>query len=105
MSNLEHYKMFINGEWSDSENNNTFESINPSTGKPWAVIPEASANDVNQAVTSAYNAFNEGEWSKITPTQRGKYLRKLGELLADKSEELGKIESLLSKFVQFESWF
>ncbi len=94
MSNLEHYKMFINGEWSDSENNNTFESINPSTGKPWAVIPEASANDVNQAVTSAYNAFNEGEWSKITPTQRGKYLRKLGELLADKSEELGKIESI-----------
>ncbi len=94
MSNLEHYKMFINGEWSDSENNNTFESINPTTGKPWAVIPEASANDVNQAVTSAYNAFNEGEWSKITPTQRGKYLRKLGELLADKSEELGKIESI-----------
>ena len=94
MSNLEHYKMFINGEWSDSENNKTFESINPSTGKPWAVIPEASANDVNQAVASAYNAFNEGEWSKITPTQRGKYLRKLGELLADKSEELGKIESI-----------
>jgi len=94
MSNLEHYKMFINGEWSDSENNSTFESINPSTGKPWAVIPEASENDVNLAVTSAYNAFNEGEWSKITPTQRGKYLRKLGELLADKSEELGKIESI-----------
>ena len=94
MSNLEHYKMFINGEWSDSENNSTFESINPSTGKPWAVIPEASENDVNQAVTSAYNAFTEGEWSKITPTQRGKYLRKLGELLADKSEELGKIESI-----------
>ena len=94
MSNLEHYKMFINGEWSDSEYSSTFESINPSTGKPWAVIPEASANDVNHAVTSAYNAFNEGEWSKITPTQRGKYLRKLGELLADKSEELGKIESI-----------
>jgi acyl-CoA reductase-like NAD-dependent aldehyde dehydrogenase len=94
MGNLETYKMFVNGEWIESEKRVTFESINPSTGKPWALIPEASASDVNKAVEAAYNAFSEGEWSKITPTQRGKYLRKLGDLLANKSEELGKIESI-----------
>ena len=94
MGNLETYKMFVNGEWIESEKRETFESINPSTGKPWALIPEASASDVNKAVEAAYNAFSEGEWSKITPTQRGKYLRKLGDLLANKSEELGKIESI-----------
>ncbi len=94
MVNLESFKMFINGKWIESEKGNTFESINPSTGKPWALIPEASASDVNKAVEAAYSAFTEGEWSKITPTQRGKYLRKLGDLLADKSEELGKIESI-----------
>ena len=94
MGNLETYKMFVNGEWIESEKSETFESINPSIGKPWARIPEASASDVNKAVEAAYNAFNEGEWSKITPTQRGKYLRKLGDLLANKSEELGKIESI-----------
>ena len=32
-----------------------------------ALIPEATANDVNNAVEAAYKAFNEGEWSKITP--------------------------------------
>ena len=94
MGNLETYKMFVNGEWIESEKRETFESINPSTGKPWALIPEASASDVNKAVEAAYDAFSEGEWSKITPTQRGKYLRKLGDLLANKSEELGKIESI-----------
>ena len=94
MGNLETYKMFVNGEWIGSEKSETFESINPSTGKPWALIPEASASDVNKAVEAAYKAFSEGEWSKITPTQRGKYLRKLGDLLANKSEELGKIESI-----------
>ena len=94
MGNLETYKMFVNGEWIGSEKSETFESINPSIGKPWALIPEASASDVNKAVEAAYNAFSEGEWSKITPTQRGKYLRKLGDLLANKSEELGKIESI-----------
>ena len=94
MGNLETYKMFVNGEWIGSEKSETFESINPNTGKPWALIPEASASDVNKAVEAAYKAFSEGEWSKITPTQRGKYLRKLGDLLANKSEELGKIESI-----------
>ena len=94
MGSLETFKMFVNGKWVDSENGSTFESINPSIGKSWALIPEATANDVNNAVEAAYKAFNEGEWSKITPTQRGKYLRKLGDLLAEKSEELGKIESI-----------
>ena len=94
MANLEHYKMFINGEWVEGDKGNNFESINPSTGKPWAIIPEASENDVNKAVNSAYDAYSKGEWSQITPTQRGKYLRKLGDLLAEKSEFLGKIESI-----------
>ena len=80
MGNLETFKMFVNGKWVDSENESTFESINPSIGKSWALIPESTANDVNNAVEAAYKAFNEGEWSKITPTQRGKYLRKLGDL-------------------------
>ena len=84
MANLKKYKMFINGEWQDSENGKTFKSINPSLGEPWAIIPEASKNDVDKAVTSAYEAFTNGEWSSITPTQRGKYLRKLGEILAEK---------------------
>ena len=94
MRELAHYKMFINGQWKDSESNKRFESINPSSGEPWASIPEASANDVDNAVKCAYEAFSSGEWSKITPTQRGKYLRKLGDILSEKSEELGKIESI-----------
>ena len=94
MTDLKKYKMFINSEWVESEDGKNFDSINPSTGEAWANIPEASANDVDKAVNAAYKAFSEGEWSSITPTQRGKYLRKLGEILADKSEELGKIESI-----------
>ena len=50
MGSLETFKMFVNGKWVDSENGSTFESINPSIGKSWALIPEATANDVNNAV-------------------------------------------------------
>ena len=54
MGSLETFKMFVNGKWVDSENGSTFESINPSIGKSWALIPESTANDVNNAVEAAY---------------------------------------------------
>ena len=50
MSKLKEYKMFINGEWIDSENKKTFETLNPENNKPWAKVPEASAKDVDKAV-------------------------------------------------------
>ena len=46
--------------------------------------------DVNSAVEAAHHAFSEGPWSKMTPTQRGSCLRKLAELLSEKSEPLEK---------------
>ena len=46
MTKLKQYKMFINGEWVDSENKKTFETLNPENNEPWAVVPEASAKDV-----------------------------------------------------------
>ena len=64
MRELAHYKMFINGQWLDSENNKRFESTNPSTAEPWASIPEASANDVDKTVKCAYEAFSSGEYER-----------------------------------------
>ena len=94
MGRLENFKMLIDGEWVSSSDNRTFESENPTTGEGWCIIPEASTADVNKAVDSAYEAFAEGPWSKMTPTERGEYLRKLADILASKSEELGKIETI-----------
>lgn len=94
MGKLENFKMLIDGEWVLSSDNNTFESSNPTTGESWCTIPEASKADVDKAVDSAYEAFAKGPWSKMTPTERGEYLRKLADILASKSEELGKIETI-----------
>ena len=68
MSKLKQYKMFINGEWVDSENKKTFETLNPENNEPWAVVPEASAKDVDKAVKAAQKAF-EGEWPKLLPRE------------------------------------
>ena len=55
---------------------------------------EASAGDVERAVEAAHRAFSEGPWAKTTPSERGKYLRKLADLLAERSEELGRSETV-----------
>ena len=91
---LKKYQMFIDGAWVNAENDATFESVNPATGEAWALIPEASEQDVDKAVQAAHDAFYEGEWGKMLPTQRGKYLRKLADLLADNAEKLGRTETI-----------
>ena len=62
MSELKHYQMLIDGQWVDSEDGKTFESVNPANGQAWATIPEATAADVDRAVKAAHRAFSEGEW-------------------------------------------
>ena len=94
MSDIKNYQMLINGDWVDASDGGTFDSVNPTTGEIWSRIPEATEADVNLAVETAHHSFTKGPWSKLTPTERGKCLRKLGDLLADQSEGLGRTESI-----------
>ncbi|MGB0845774.1 MAG: aldehyde dehydrogenase [Thiolinea sp.] len=94
MSELQNYQMLIDGEWVDASDGNTFTSVNPANGEVWSRIPEASADDVDRAVKAADRALNDGPWGRMTPTERGHCLRRLGDLLAEQSEALGKTESI-----------
>ena len=93
MPELKKYKMFIDGEWVDSESKKTFETLNPENNEPWAVAPEASAKDVDRAVKAAQKAF-EGEWPKLLPRDRAKFLRAIADQLRKNAEMLGEIETI-----------
>jgi len=93
MPKLKEYKMFIDGEWINSESKKTFETLNPENNEPWAKVPEASAKDVDKAVKAAQKAF-EGEWPKLLPRERAGYLRAIGNKLRENAELLGKIETI-----------
>lgn len=67
--------------------------INPATEQVQARVPEASAEDVNQAVRSARRAFDDGRWTNLNPAQRGKLLYALGELIEKNAEELALLET------------
>ena len=105
MSELKSYQMYINGEWVDAKDGKTFESVNPSTGNSWAIIPEAGERDVDAAVQSAHRAFSDGPWPKMTATERGKLLRRLADILAEHSETLGHSETVdTGKLFQETRW-
>ncbi|HEX2743126.1 MAG TPA: aldehyde dehydrogenase [Streptosporangiaceae bacterium] len=70
----------------------TFESIDPYTGEPWAVLPEATQADVEDAVAAARAAF-DGEWGALTGTARGRLLHKLGEVIAESADDLAIAET------------
>lgn len=86
------YKMYIDGQWVESASGRRFESQNPYTGRPWALIPRGNAEDVDRAVRAARKAFTAGDWPKFTPSKRGALLRRLGDLIADQSKHLAEIE-------------
>ncbi len=92
MSDVKTYKMMIGGAWVDAADGETFESMNPFTGKTWALIPKGGKNDAERAVAAARKAFETGAWPKMTATQRGHLLRKLGDLIAERADALAATE-------------
>lgn len=84
------YKMFINGEWVESESGETFPSINPAHPKEvlgW--FQKGNAEDVKGAVDSAEAAFEK--WSSTPPPKRGEILLKAARILREKKEELARL--------------
>ncbi len=94
MTNLARYQLYIDGAFCDASDGATFESINPATGEPWAVMPAASEVDVDRAVQSAKRALYYGPWGSMTATQRGKLIRRLGDLISENAEKLGDVETI-----------
>ena len=93
MSNLPHYKLYINGAWCDGGDGKTEQTINPATGEPWATFACASATDVATAVNAAKAALNNPEWRDMLPTARGKLLYKLADLIDQNAEKIGRVET------------
>lgn len=90
MGALTKYRMYMAGDQVDAASGEHFESFNPFTGMPWALIPRGGAEDVERAVAAAKAAFQM--WRKVTPTERGHLLRRLGDLIARDADKLAATE-------------
>jgi phenylacetaldehyde dehydrogenase len=87
-------KMLINGKWVESASGKTFPTYDPSTGEVLARIAEGDREDIDRAVKAARAAFETGPWPKLTPSERGKLVWKLADLIEQHLQEFAELETL-----------
>jgi phenylacetaldehyde dehydrogenase len=84
----------IAGKWVPAATGQTFEVLNPADGSLLTRVPNSQKEDINQAVTAARRAFDSGPWRRMTPSERGKMLWRVGDLILEHADELAELESL-----------
>ncbi|MDA0261450.1 MAG: aldehyde dehydrogenase family protein, partial [Proteobacteria bacterium] len=85
-------QILIDGDWQPANKGETISMINPSDGKAFAEIARGTGEDIDRAVASARKAF-ESHWFKTPGFERGRLLRRLGELVESHHDELAELES------------
>ena len=88
---MQTFAMKIGAEWRSGSS--TFETVDPYTGRPWALVAEADRQDVDDAVGAAREAFDGGEWGALDGRQRARLLRSLGQAIAEAADDLALCET------------
>ena len=87
-------KLWINGQWRAARLGETFEVYNPATGEIIAHCAAGDKPDIDAAVHAARQALESGPWSKMTPSERGRLIWQLGDLLEEHGDEFAELETL-----------
>jgi phenylacetaldehyde dehydrogenase len=87
-------KMLINGKWVEAASGKTFPTYNPATGEVLANVAEGDREDIDRAVKAARAAFETGPWARISPSERGRMMWRLADLIEKHTEEFAQLESL-----------
>jgi len=85
---------FVDGAYVDALSGETFDCVNPATGRVIAAVAACDADDVDRAVRGARAAFESGVWSRLAPKQRKRVLVRLAELMREHRDELALLETL-----------
>jgi len=83
------YKNFINGKWVDAKSGKTFENRNPANwDEVLSTFPLSGKEDVDEAVSAAREAFER--WRLVPAPSRGNILKKVGDLMTARKEDLAR---------------
>jgi aldehyde dehydrogenase (NAD+) len=86
------YRLLIGGEDVPAASGATFDALNPTSGEHWATHALGGAEDVRRAVAAARAAFESEAWCSLSATRRGRLLMRLGDLIAERAEEIAAVE-------------
>ena len=86
--------LFIGGKWTEPRSGKTYQTINPATEEVITDVAVAGPEDVDAAVLQARKAFEDGEWSKLSATDRGKILSRIADAILAHVEEFAYLETI-----------
>ena len=87
-------RMLVGGDWVGAASGKTFEVYNPATGDVLANVAEGDSEDIDRAVKTARAAFDTGPWTQMTPSERGRIIHRIGDLILEHGDELAALETL-----------
>jgi aldehyde dehydrogenase (NAD+) len=87
-------QLLIDGQWREAVSGKRFDTLNPATGEVITSVAEADKADVDLAVKAARKAFEDGPWSKMSATDRGKVISKLADLIMEHRDDLAELETM-----------
>ncbi|MGU3538131.1 aldehyde dehydrogenase family protein [Methylobacterium sp. A54F] len=87
-------KLLIDGKLVSAKAGGLIDVRDPATAQVVARVPEARAEDIDDAVRAARRAFDHGPWSRMTAADRGRLVHRLGEIIERHAEEFAQLESL-----------
>lgn len=86
--------MLIDAEWVFARSGKTFQVLDPATASPIAEVAEGDKADIDAAVAAARRAFDGGLWRTMTPSERGRIIHRIGDLIYENMDELAELDSL-----------
>jgi phenylacetaldehyde dehydrogenase len=86
--------MLIDGKWVQAKSGKVFDVQDPATEMLLARVAEGDAADIDAAVKAARKALEQGPWSRMSPSARGRIIHKIGDLILENLDELAQLESL-----------
>lgn len=92
--NKKNHRMFIGGQWQAAAAGGLLEVHDPANEGLIATVPAATAEDVDQAVNAARQAFTSGPWSKMRPNERERLMLRLADLMEANGQALAEVESV-----------
>lgn len=91
---MDHYKLFIDGQFVEASNGAIYETIDPGTGMPFATVAQAGLTDAENAIDAAKRAFDKGEWPRMKPAERAEILYQFSDEISKRSIQLATLEAM-----------
>ena len=90
---MKKFQYFVDNSWHKPASGQYFDSENPCVGEVWAQVPDCNREDINRAVTAAKAAFYNGPWGRMMPAERGRVMRRIGDVISKNADRIGEIET------------